>query len=73
MDWVVDLEIAMVERFGWSLYDIDNTDIESLMPFIYRLAERDAPDEQREIDTSPKPRSVVGRRGTVFIDQAPGW
>ena len=28
----------MVERFGWSLRDIDETDIESLLPFIYRYA-----------------------------------
>jgi len=34
----VDLEIALVKQFGWSLRDIDETDIESLLPFVFRLA-----------------------------------
>lgn len=27
----------MVKAFQWSLYDIDHTDIESLLPFINRV------------------------------------
>lgn len=26
-----------MRSFGWSLVDIDNTDIETLLPFIWRL------------------------------------
>lgn len=27
----------MVNRFGWSLHEIDETSIESLLPFVLRL------------------------------------
>lgn len=36
-EWLIDLEISLVKTFGWSLFEIDNTDIESLLPFIRRL------------------------------------
>lgn len=36
---LIDLEILLVKAFGWSLHDIDETDIESLMPFIRRLTQ----------------------------------
>jgi hypothetical protein len=36
--WLEDLEISLVNSFGWSLQEIDNTDIESLFPFIMRYA-----------------------------------
>lgn len=36
-NWIVDLEISLVNRFDWSLRDIDNTDVESLLPFLARL------------------------------------
>jgi len=29
----------MVTAFGWSLHEIDETDIESLLPFIFRFIE----------------------------------
>jgi hypothetical protein len=31
------LEISLVKAFSWSLRDIDLTDIESLLPFVFRL------------------------------------
>jgi hypothetical protein len=31
------LEIALVKALGWSLRDIDETDVGSLLPFINRL------------------------------------
>ncbi len=37
-DWIIDLEISLVKAFNWSLKDIDETDIESLMPFVARFA-----------------------------------
>jgi hypothetical protein len=36
----VDLEIALARALGWSLYDIDRTDVSSLVPFVLRLLER---------------------------------
>lgn len=27
----------MVKAFGWSLRDLDETDIETLLPFVYRF------------------------------------
>jgi hypothetical protein len=29
--------MALTVRLGWSLYDLDRTDIESLIPFAYYL------------------------------------
>jgi hypothetical protein len=34
---MVDIEIALVKGFNWSLRDIDETDIESLIPFTFRF------------------------------------
>jgi hypothetical protein len=38
---LIDLEISLVKTFGWSLRDIDETDIESLLPFVFRLSGKD--------------------------------
>ena len=32
------MEISLVKAFGWSLRDIDETDIESLLPFVFHFA-----------------------------------
>jgi hypothetical protein len=37
-NWLEDLVITLVKSFGWSLYDIDRMDIESLFPFVSRFA-----------------------------------
>jgi hypothetical protein len=34
---MIDLELTLVKAFGWSLRDIDETDVESLLPFIARF------------------------------------
>ncbi len=34
------MERALVEHYGWSLYDIDQTAIESLLPFVLRQEAR---------------------------------
>ncbi len=39
LDWWTDLEISLVKAFGWSLEDIDETDIDSLIPFLMRFNE----------------------------------
>lgn len=40
---LVDLEIALARAHNWSLHDIDNTDIESMMLFITRYGMADEP------------------------------
>jgi len=37
---MLELEWSLVERFGWSLYDIDHTDIHSLIPFVLYVSKR---------------------------------
>lgn len=44
-----------MERFGWSLRDIDETDIESLLPFVFRVTGKN-----REKPAGP---------GRVYADQ----
>jgi hypothetical protein len=34
---MLDFERQLVEAFHWSLYEIDNTDIESLLAFVFHL------------------------------------
>jgi hypothetical protein len=43
VDLLLDLECSLVDATGWALRDIDETDIESLIPFIFRY-----PQWQRE-------------------------
>lgn len=33
---MIDLEISLVKSFGWSLSEIDKTDVESLLGFVSR-------------------------------------
>lgn len=35
---MIDMEISLVKTFGWSMHEIDETDIESLLPFVFRLS-----------------------------------
>jgi hypothetical protein len=37
---LVELKVSLVKAFGWSLLDIDNTDIESLLPFISQMSRK---------------------------------
>jgi hypothetical protein len=39
---MIELEISLVKAFGWSLKEIDETDIESLFPFVMHIAWTDA-------------------------------
>lgn len=32
------LEVSLVKAFGWSLRDIDETDIESLLMFVFQVS-----------------------------------
>lgn len=63
MDWAVNIEIALVEAFHWSLRDIDLTDVESLTPFILKLAER---------ARGETPRGMSGGQRKAFADEV-GW
>lgn len=38
---MIDLEIALAKAFGWSLWEIDETDIESVIGFIHRFTDTD--------------------------------
>jgi hypothetical protein len=55
-DWIVALEISLANAFNWSLKDIDETDIETLMPFVARFVGND---EKKEV------------KKKVFVDQVP--
>lgn len=35
-DWLIELESSLVRVFGWSLHEIDETAVESLLPFVLR-------------------------------------
>lgn len=35
---MLEIERVLAERLGWSLYEMDLTDIESLMPFVFYIA-----------------------------------
>lgn len=50
---MIDFECMVVELFHWSLYQIDETDIESLIPFVFRYpkwkTERGVADKRKEM------------------------
>lgn len=55
-DWFLDLECQLVELFHWSLYQIDETDIESLLPFVFyypqwraRATEKKTGEKKKEV------------------------
>lgn len=52
------MEIALVKGFNWNLHDIDETDIESLFPFISRLGQGSSSEAESEL---------------VYCDQVEGW
>ena len=54
------MEIALAKGFNWNLRDIDETDIESLFPFISRLGQGSS----GEADAG---------RELVYCDQVEGW
>lgn len=61
------MELALVRAFGWSLRDIDETDIESLLPFIgmvIRKGQEAAGEVRRMQAARPK--------GRKFADEV-GW
>ncbi len=54
---MLDLECQLVQLFGWSLRDLDETDIESLIPFFRHYARW-------------RQRGGAGGRQRVYADQA---
>lgn len=50
---MIDLEIALVKAFGWSLWEIDETDTESLVGFVNRFT-----DTQGKAPTGSEPKMV---------------
>lgn len=53
---MLDLECMLVDLFHWSLRDIDDTDIETLIPFVFRYP-------------AYKKRAKGGRQKEVYADQ----
>jgi hypothetical protein len=53
-DWIIALEISLANIYNWSLKDIDETDIETLMPFVARFVGNN---EKKEV------------KNKVFVDQ----
>jgi hypothetical protein len=51
------LEITLVKAFHWSLRDIDETDIYSLLPFVFRI-------------NHGKTGGTGSRKRKTYIDQA---
>lgn len=52
------LEYNLVVQFGWSLYDIDQTDILSLIPFVFYAGHMKA--EQAKTQQAPGgPRRLI--------------
>ncbi len=57
MTWWIDMEISLVKAFGWSLQDIEESDMESLIPFVLRFTETGG-------------RSEPKRQSVNFVDVA---
>ena len=57
-DWLLDMECQLVELFHWSLAEIDATDMESLITFIFHY-----PRWQASSKTQGAPRQKQ------FVDQ----
>lgn len=79
---MLDLEISLVQRHHWSLKDIDETDVTSLLMFAERYAETEggqnltpgpSPKTERgeaKGRSSPtRPKGRGGRQKRAYIDQ----
>ena len=60
LELLVDMKVTLVRQFGWSLYDIDQTDIASLLRFINRM-------NKSESGAGSNPKSI-----RTYCDQVPG-
>jgi hypothetical protein len=56
--------MALIKRYGWSLYEIDNTDIESLLPFVLQARE-----SGRTAGRTPSGRMPSAPTDRAFCDQ----
>ena len=56
---MIDLEIALTRSLGWSLWEIEETDVESLLGFVNRLTE------------TCSPAAVQGKTPSVIRSQGP--
>jgi hypothetical protein len=54
--------------FGWSLYEIDRTDIESLLPFVMHAPKNNHGAPMSTSDTETQ-SVVTNRKNRVFCDQ----
>lgn len=58
-DWVLALEYSLATQFGWSLYDIDKTDMMSLIPFVYYAGYRAAEHRPQNQPEKQQPRRLA--------------
>lgn len=54
---MIEFEVMLVDTFGWSLREIDETDIESLIPFAFEYPKIKAK------------KGVSEKRNRMFADQ----
>lgn len=71
---LLDLEISLVRAHNWSLKEIDETDVTSLLMFVARYAETEGGTaldvNSKPSPPTPLPKRRVGKRGKrAFIDQ----
>ena len=45
---MINVEFSLVKAFGWSLADIDQTSIESLIPFVLQVSSGGSSDAGRK-------------------------
>ena len=61
-DWLSEFELTLVERFGWSIKDIDESDTESLLRFSLYAANK----PQKSTGSAP---TTGGAKRRVGCDQ----
>jgi hypothetical protein len=53
-DWTLDVEHILIQQGAGSLYDLDRTDVASLIPYFFHLAEKAS--ESGTPEAAPKPQ-----------------
>jgi hypothetical protein len=54
------MEVSLVKAFSWNLYSLDQTDIETLLPFVFRWSEK---------ETSGSPKKNGQGKKRLYADQ----
>jgi hypothetical protein len=51
-DWTLEVERVLLDRYPWSLFDLDRTDIESLFPFFFYVADHARGGQEKQTPTT---------------------